>query len=177
MMARLIYLLLVPLVALGGCSAMNPKDYAGTEPAFDLFEYFSGETRAWGMVQDRAGRLKRQFVVDIRGEVQNGELVLTEDFEYADGELSQRVWRIRKLDDHRYEGRADDVVGVAEGAAYGSTLNWRYTLLVPYAGRTVEVNFDDWMFLQPDDVLINRATLSKFGFRVGEVTLFFTKEG
>jgi hypothetical protein len=31
------------------------------------------------------------------------------------------------------------------------------------------------MYLQPDGVLINRATVSKFGFKVGEVTLFFSK--
>lgn len=174
-MARLKHMLWLLVALLTGCSAMDPKDFAGTEPKFELFEYFSGETRAWGIFQDRGGRLKRQFVVDIHGEMQDGELVLTEDFAYADGERSQRIWRIRKLDEHRYEGRAADVVGVAEGLAYGSTLNWRYTLQIPYAGRTLEVNFDDWMFLQSGEVLINRAKLSKFGFRVGEVTLVFSK--
>jgi hypothetical protein len=31
------------------------------------------------------------------------------------------------------------------------------------------------MFLQPDDVLINKATVKKFGFTIGEVTLAFKK--
>ena len=48
---------------------------------------------------------------------------------------------------------------------------------LPYRGSEIDVVFDDWMFLQPDDVLVNRATVSKFGFKVGEVTLFFTKGG
>ncbi len=96
---------------------------------------------------------------------------------YADGELQQRIWRITRLDEHRYEGRADDVVGTATGLAYGQALNWRYTLQLPFRGSTIEVAFDDWMFLQPDGVLVNRATVSKFGLKVGEVTLFFRKPG
>ena len=85
----------------------------------DLFAYFQGETRAWGIFQDRSGSLQRQFTVDIRGEVEDDELTLTEDFVYADGEIQQRIWRIRRIDQHRYEGRADDVVGTATGLAYG----------------------------------------------------------
>ena len=31
------------------------------------------------------------------------------------------------------------------------------------------------MFLQDDDVIINRAEISKFGFKLGDVTIVFTK--
>jgi hypothetical protein len=154
---------------------MQAKDFEGTTPRFDLFEYFAGDTRAWGIFESRSGELKRQFTVDIRGEVEGDSLTLTEDFVYADGETEQRIWRIKRLDEHRFEGRADDVVGTANGLAYGQALNWRYTLRLPFRDSTLEVKFDDWMYLQPDGVLINRATVSKFGFKVGEVTLFFSK--
>lgn len=170
-------ILTLPLMLLAGCSGMQPKDFEGTTPKLNLFEYFRGETRAWGIFQDRAGTLKRQFTVDIEGTIAGDQLTLVEDFVYADGEESQRIWRIRQLDEHRFEGRADDVVGTAEGVAYGQALNWRYTLQLPYKGSTIDVKLDDWMFLQPDGVLVNRATVSKFGFRVGEVTLFFRKPG
>ena len=169
--------LIVLAMFLGGCSVMKPKDFEGTEPRLDLFDYFQGDTRAWGIFQDRSGNLQRQFTVDIRGVVEGDELTLTEDFVYADGETQQRIWRIRRIDEHRYEGRADDVVGNASGLAYGQALNWRYTLRLPYRGNEINVKFDDWMFLQTDGVLVNRATVSKFGFKVGEVTLFFTKGG
>jgi hypothetical protein len=154
---------------------MQAKDFEGTTPRFDLFDYFAGDTRAWGIFESRSGELKRQFTVDIRGEVEGDSLTLTEDFVYADGETQQRVWRIRRLDEHRFEGRADDVVGTANGLAYGQALNWRYTLRLPFRDSTLDVKFDDWMYLQPDGVLINRAKVSKFGFKVGEVTLFFSK--
>ena len=35
---------------------------------------------------------------------------------------------------------------------------------------------DDWMYLIDDRVMLNRATMSKFGVRLGEVFLSFTKE-
>lgn len=155
---------------------MKPEDYAGTTPELVIEDYFLGKVRAWGIFQSRSGEVKRQFTVDIHGEMQGEELVLTEDFVFQDGERSQRVWRIRKLDEHRYEGRADDVVGAATGVAYGKALNWRYTLLLKVDESSYEVKFDDWMFLHEDGVLMNRATMSKFGIRLGEVTLFFQKQ-
>jgi hypothetical protein len=41
--------------------------------------------------------------------------------------------------------------------------------------KVYEVQFDDWMFLMNERVMLNRAVMSKFGFRLGEVTLAFTK--
>ena len=162
---------------LSGCSAVTPKDYAGTTPRFVLEDYFLGEVRAWGIFQARNGEVKRQFVVDIVGEMQNGELVLTEDFRFDDGEESQRIWRITKLDEHRYEGRADDVHGTASGLAFGKALNWQYDLNLVVGEKTYRVHFDDWMFQHHDGVLMNRAVMTKFGIRLGEVIIFFQKQG
>ncbi len=154
---------------------MNPKDYDGKEPRLLIEEYFLGEVRAWGLFEDRFGNLRRQFVVDITGTMDGDELVLDERFLFDDGETDTRVWRIRKLDDHTYEGRADDVVGTASGISYGNALNWAYDLDLQVGDRTVRVRFDDWMFLQPDGVLLNRARMSKWGIAVGEVTLAFKR--
>jgi hypothetical protein len=172
-----VFLAVLFALLLGGCSSVRIGQYAGTEPQLDLFEYFEGSTRAWGMFQGRDGSLKRRFVVDIRGVVEGDLLTLTEDFQYADGEKQKRVWRIRRLDAQRYSGTAGDVIGEALGEARGAVFNWRYTLRLPYGEGTVDVRFDDWMFLQPDGVLLNRARVEKFGFTVGEVTLAFRKEG
>lgn len=169
-------LLLASLLALTACAGVNPKRYEGTQPPLVLEQYFLGQTRAWGMFQDRSGELKRSFEVDINGRMVNGELVMTEDFVYNDGEKSQRVWRIKRLDANHYEGRADDVIGVARGVVHGRALNWSYTLVLPVGERTYPVQFDDWMFLQPDGVLLNRARMSKFGVELGQVTLSFRKQ-
>jgi len=171
------WVLALLLVSVSGCSTMKPEDFAGTGPELNLEQYFLGEVEAWGIFEDRFGRLRRSFTVHISGTQQDGELILDEAFCYDDGEQARRVWHIRKLSEHGYEGRADDVVGTAEGRAYGKALNWRYRLDLPIGGRKVRVHFDDWMYLQPGNVLINRATVTKFGITLGEVTLFFRPAG
>lgn len=154
---------------------MEPETFAGTEPRLVIEEYFAGQTKAWGIFEDRFGKLRRQFTVDIVGRWDGDTLVLEEDFTFADGEKSRRVWRIKKLDDHAYEGRADDVIGTARGFSYGNALQWRYDMDLKVGDRTWRVGFNDWMFLQPGGVLINRAKVSKWGINVGEVTLAFQK--
>ena len=72
-------------------------------------------------------------------------------------------------------GRADDVVGEAQGEQSGNTFHWTYTMALPVDGRVIEVQFDDWMFLMDERVMLNKARMSKFGIYLGEVTLSFSK--
>jgi hypothetical protein len=170
------WLVVLALVLTSGCATMKPEDFAGKQPELDLFAYFDGATRAWGVFEDRFGNLRRQFKVEIQGRVEDGRLVLEEDFVYADGETDRRVWRIERFDKGRYLGSADDVLGEAIGHSVGNALNWRYEMDLKVGDGSWRVSFDDWMFLQPDDVLINRATVKKWGLEIGTVTLFFKKE-
>jgi len=54
-------------------------------------------------------------------------------------------------------------------------LNWQYLLNLKVDDSTWKIKFDDWMFLVTDQVLINKARMSKFGLTVGEVTIVFQK--
>ena len=164
---------LATALLLAGCAAPTPADYAQSTPVLDLREYFNGELTAHGMFSDRSGKVLRRFVVSLKGRWQGDKGVLEEDFAYSDGATERRVWRLIRHADGRYTGRADDVVGVAEGQASGNALQWRYTLKLPVDGTVYEVQFDDWMFLIDERVLLNKAVLSKFGIRLGEVTLAF----
>jgi hypothetical protein len=103
------------------------------------------------------------------------EGVLDEDFRYSDGSTQKRIWRLRKLGDGRFSGRANDVVGEARGETRGNTFHWTYTLNLPVGDNVFEVQFDDWMYLMSDKVMLNKAAMSKFGIRLGEVTLSFVK--
>lgn len=174
-MHRAIAGLMLTLLALTGCDTMKIEDFAEKEPRFRLEEYFAGRSRAWGLFEDRFGNLRREFVVDIVGTWDGDTLTLEEDFRYADGEEDRRVWRISKLDEHRYEGRAEDIVGTAQGASYGNALNWSYQLDLPVGDNTWRVSFDDWMFLQPGGVLLNRAEVTKWGIELGTVIISFMK--
>lgn len=171
-----VFLMMSGLLFLNGCTGMKPSDFASHRPAFVLESFFSGKTRAWGMFEDRFGTVRRQFVVDIEGRWDGEELTLDESFVFDDGERSTRQWRIRKTADHRYEGRADDVIGKATGMSSGNALNWSYVLdLKTGNDSTLRVRFDDWMFLQPGGVVLNRARMSKFGIELGQVTIAFQK--
>ncbi len=169
-------LLLAGALMLSGCGAtMRPADYAAEQPKLDLKTYFNGTVDAWGMFQDRSGKVIKRFtvVIDCRWEGDTG--VLDERFTYSDGTKQQRVWTLKKTGTNSYVGTASDVIGQAAGEVGGNALNWKYTLALPVDGRVYHVNFDDWMYLMDDNVMLNRAVMSKFGFRLGEVTLSFRK--
>jgi hypothetical protein len=161
---------------LAGCASPQPSDYAAEKPVLDLKQYFNGPLVAHGIFTDRSGKVARRFVVQMTGTWQGNQGVLDERFTYSDGKTERRVWRLTDLGGGRYEGRADDVVGVATGVAAGNALNWRYTLSLPVDGKVYEVQFDDWMYLMDERVMLNKAVMSKFGIRLGEVTLAFTKQ-
>lgn len=167
--------LLIALIVFSGCTNMKPIDFKDTEPQLAIQSYFVGKTQAWGLFEDRFGRLRRQFTVDITGAWDGKELVLDERFHYSDGEKDQRIWRIIKTSNNTYEGKAADVIGVARGESYGNALNWQYDMDLKVSDSTLRVHFDDWMFLQPGGVLLNRAKVTKFGVEIGEVTLVFMK--
>jgi len=154
---------------------MKIENFAGRTPELVLEEFFLGHTRASGIFEDRFGNLRRQFEVDITGAVDGDTLTLDEHFIFADGETDRRVWTIRRIDETTYEGTADDVIGIAEGKVFGNALNWTYQIDLAIGERSLRVRFDDWLFLQPNGVLINRARVTKFGFEVGQVTLFFQR--
>jgi hypothetical protein len=173
---------LLPLMAataavVAGCAAGPvPADYANEKPPLDLKTYFNGELVAHGLFTDRSGRVVRRFKVDMTGTWTGNQGILDERFTYSDGKTERRVWRLTDEGGGRYSGRADDVVGVANGVAAGNALNWRYTLRLPVDGSVYEVQFDDWMYLMDERVMLNKAAMSKFGIFLGEVTLAFHKK-
>ena len=154
---------------------MTISDVSQSTPKLVLEKYFLGKTYASGIFEDRFGTVRRQFTVDIEGTFDQNVLYLVEDFVFNDGERETREWIIKRSGKDTYEGRADDVIGVARGQSLGNTLNWRYDMRLKVGGSSVKVHFNDWMFLQPNGVLINKATVSKLGVDIGRVTIAFTK--
>jgi len=161
---------------LSSCSEMKPEDYKNTQPIIKIEEYFDGNVKAWGMLQGRSGEVKRKFVADMKGEFDGKKLILDEVFIWNDGEKQERRWTITKVGDNKYEGTAPDVVGVARGISFGSAFKFEYKLLVPYKDKKIKIKFDDWIFKQDEKKAINKAILTKFGFKVGELTVFFVKD-
>ena len=169
-------LCLSALAAGTGC-ATRIDDYAGETPRFAMETFFEGNLRAWGVFQDRNGKVVRRFTVDMTGRWDGDTGVLEEDFVFADGETDRRVWTFRKTGPDTYTGTADDVVGEASGVVAGNALRWEYQLLLPVDDKVYTVTFDDWMYLLDENRMVNRSVMKKFGVRLGEVILFFEKTG
>ena len=157
-----------------GCATLNPQEYAKETPKLNLATYFNGKVDGWGMVQDRSGKVLRRMVVELDCKWNGNEGVLDESFQWSDGKTEKRVWKIRK-DGDRYIGTAGDVVGEAKGEAAGNALQWNYVLALPVGDSTYHMNMDDWMWMIDDKTLANRTTMSKFGVRVAEISIFFRK--
>ncbi|WP_332742418.1 DUF3833 domain-containing protein [Hydrogenophaga sp.] len=189
--------------ALAGCAGPQIGQYAGEKPVLDLRSYFNGTLDAYGVFTDRSGAVVKRFTVVMVCSWNGDDGVLDETFNYSDGSTGKRIWRMKHLGDGRFSGTADDVVGVARGEQRGNAFRWGYTLLLPVGGKPsdagppqgasapsggsevraapsvgasiIEVQFDDWMYLVDQRVMLNKAAMSKFGVRLGEVTLSFVK--
>jgi hypothetical protein len=168
-------LALAAALTLGGCASQNIESYASEKPVLDLQQYFNGTLDAYGVFTDRSGTVQKRFSVVMVCTWQGDEGTLDESFSYSDGTTQKRVWHLTRQADGRFTGRADDVQGEALGQSRGNALHWNYTLNLPVDGTVYAVQFDDWMYLVGERVMLNKATMSKFGVRLGEVTLSFYK--
>ncbi|WP_257572761.1 DUF3833 domain-containing protein [Janthinobacterium sp. UMAB-56] len=164
------------LLGLAACSTPpTPAMYAHELPALDLQQYFNGTLDAHGIFQDRSGKVVKRFTVVMQASWAGETGTLDEDFTYSDGSRQRRVWTLRKTAPGRFLGTAPDVIGEAIGEVAGNALRWQYVLALPVDGTVYHVDFEDWMFLMDDKVMLNRAAMSKFGFSLGAVTLSFSK--
>ena len=173
-----LFLLIITLLLITSCSSkqsMKPEDFKDQKPRLIIEDYLSGNVKAWGILQNRSGKVTRQFSADLNGKWDGKQLILDEKFNWRDGEVQTRQWQINKIDEHNYEGTASDVVGTAKGFSYGPAFKFEYVLLVPVKGKEIKITFDDWIFKQDERVAINRATMTKFGFKVAELTVMFVK--
>ncbi len=170
---------LLLVLGLSGCAGPQRSDHAKVLPRLDLRQYFNGTLDAYGIFTDRSGKVVKRFTVLMKcswsGPPGQETGVLDEEFTYSDGTRERRVWTLQRTGDGRYVGTAADVVGQALGQESGNAFRFGYTLKLPVDGRTYEVQFDDWMYLMDERVMLNKAQMSKFGIRLGEVTLSFVK--
>jgi len=174
-LSRTLLAAVASLALLAECSTSKLQDYAKETPVLELRDYFNGTLDAYGIFTDRSGQVVKRFTVVMNCSWNGDQGVLDEAFSYSDGTTQRRIWRLTRHANGRYTGQADDVVGSAEGQQSGNAFHWTYTLALPVDGRVIEVQFDDWMYLMNDKVMLNKAGMRKWGFGLGEVTLSFVK--
>ena len=98
-------LLIISLILITSCSTNStkkPEDFKNKEPRLIIEEYLSGEVKAWGVLQNRSGKVIRQFSADLNGKWDGKQLILDEKLNWDDGEIQTRQWQITKIDDNNY---------------------------------------------------------------------------
>lgn len=170
-----IFLMISIIGIFSGCSSVQVQEYKNEKPKLVLEEYLNGDLEAHGFFQDRSGLIVKKFKVLMKASWNGNSGTLDETFEYSDGTSSKRLWSLKKEPDGKYSGTASDVVGEAKGEAAGNAFRWNYTLDLPVGKKTYHVQFDDWMYLMNDEVMLNKSKMSKFGIYLGEVTLVFLR--
>ncbi|MEO0729915.1 MAG: DUF3833 family protein [Pseudomonadota bacterium] len=150
---------------------MSPKRHR----TFDLFGALLGDCRAWGSFEDRAGHVKRTFEATTRGAFSTDtQFILEEVFAFDDGTRERRTWVFDRIQTDRWEGRCDDCVGTADLRVGAHAAVMAYTFRLKLSNRTIDLKFRDRFYAIGDDGLMSRANVTKFGLKVGEVTVFFT---
>lgn len=159
-----------------GCRSNSIEYYAQKKNKVDLRSFFKGDIEGWGSIFDYQGRQTRSFYVTLKGTWDKDKGTLEEWFFFDDGEKTERIWDISFTNDSTFVGTAKDIVGTAQGKQNGNAVNLNYTLNIPYDGSTINLSMDDWMYLIQDDIILNRTSMRKFGFKVGEIVLFMKKK-
>lgn len=168
--------IVVLCIFLSGCKTLKPEAFAGAEPRFEPDRFFEGPVRAWGVFETRSGRPKSRFRAELFGRREGNDIAITQDFTFQDGRTQQRIWKIRKIDEHRYEAVANDVIGPAVGHAFGNAFHWNYTLQLRPGNALSRVRMEHWMYLLGDgETLVNRVIIRKFGVILGQTTEYFRR--
>jgi hypothetical protein len=173
----LMVLCLIAIAFTSACSTMKPQDFADQSPILKPEQYFVGETKGHGVFYDRFRNLKTRFIVSLSGAWDGTKVLsLKERLSYQDGTKTERTFTITKQNEHLYEVTMADLVGPGTIEVFGNCMRWSYRLNQDVGGgRIVTLTFDDWMFLQEDGVVLNRAYASKFGIGLGEVFMSVQK--
>ena len=169
----IVFCLVLPVFS--GCSNPKMDNIVSKDIPFELLEYFDGETTAWGLVVDRFGNLQRTFKVKLVGKRDNTKLLLKEYFTYNDGEKEYREWVISKTENGSFEGKSKDTIGIAKGIKVGNTMRMVYDTTISIGETELRVSFDDRFVKADKKVVINRAEVLKWGVKIADVTIFFSK--
>lgn len=165
------------MIVLTGCNSLKPSDFAATRPHFDILQFYSGHTRSTGLLESSGGKPLKRVATETWGHMEGGELHMTQDVTFDDGKPERRTWRIRRLDEHHYEARSENVIGVANGEAWGNALRMDYVLALNKSNPLTHIRMTHWMMLQSDGrTMLNVVTVRKMGAVVGRITEVFRHE-
>ncbi|MEX0347318.1 MAG: DUF3833 family protein [Rhizobiaceae bacterium] len=140
-----------------------------------LTEFFEGDVRAWGLVVPRFGGSTRTFSLQMSGTWMSSRFVMTERFEFSDGQVDNRTWEFEFESARNFTGDCDELSRWKSGRASDDLLAMEYLFDLKVGERIIPVWFDDRMYRIDEKTVANRAVMHRFGIRLGEVNAVFRK--
>ena len=177
----MMYLLLFLLGLVSGLSALlfqsrflgfptqKVEEYADNLPVLDLRTHLNGPLLCEGAIFGPTGRVSSRFRADMNVVWDGPKGVMSEHFIYDDGSTQNREWHLTLGTDGSLRAEASDVIGAGSGAIAGNALGLRYRIKLPETNGGHVLDAVDWMYLQPDGLILNRSQFRKFGIKVAEL--------
>lgn len=160
-------------------NAESPGAVAGKRPhwaaPFDFARFFEGRKRAIGIFEDRFGRLRARFSVDMTGTWRGSTLELDELFVYDTGEVEKRCWIVHPVDVGSFRAVCQDALSDAHGRNLPGLAEMTYKFPLPVLGRPIGFDFLDRLYDMGEGRALNRVRISKWGIAIGELTLCFNR--
>lgn len=157
------------------CS-INSDVYTNEKNTLNFQDFLQDNLIGWGIFEDRGGQVIKRFRIDMEADWKDNRCRFIENFSFSDGTKQRREWQITQIDAGHFEAVANDSVGIGKGTLFGDSVHWEYHIAVnteSYGKQTVK--FDYWMHKIDDDTLMNRANVTKWGVKMGEVSVLFRK--
>ncbi len=158
-------------LSFAGCAAAPPPDASFGDAPLQIERFLAGRTTAEGVFRNTITGSERRLTATLNGKWDGRTLVLAEDFRFADGARDRKTWRLTKRPDGTWTGTREDVIGTATGVQDGKSFRLSYEADLTSQGSATVVRFDDVLTQTAPNVVLNRAVVSKFGVKVGEITL------
>ena len=144
---------------------------------FDLLAWLEGSTHALGVFEDRKGRVRRRFTVEMTGTADGNTLHLHERFVFDDGKRQERTWHLTRGPGSSFTGHAEDSVSEAQGRFEEGVAYLASELTLKVGTRSIAMRFDDAFYEAGPGLVINRSHMSKWGIRLGQILIQFRKPG
>lgn len=161
--------LLIAKMRLTGFHTQTQSDYVGQGPSFDPRTHLNGPILCEGVIYGPLGRVSSRFVAQMEGIWDGNRGVLNETFNYSNGDVQVRQWRLTYGNDGTMKAEADDLVGVGKGFIEGPTAQMLYNIRLPAASGGYVLKVNDWMYLAENGTIMNRSQFTKFGITVAEL--------
>ena len=166
----------MPLVFIG-CANQPLVIFSEERPLFKPEEFFAGHTLSWGIFETKSGRPTKIIQTETVGRWDGSALHFEQDIIIAHGRKTHRSWLIRRLDERHYLATGTGIVGTAHGEASGNSFHLEFTMDALPGNPLGRVHMSQWMYLQADGVtMVNRATVTKAGVIITEITEQFRKD-